>query len=311
MTSATAGDVEPVIDLRGITKRFGAHVALRDLDLTVTAGQIHGLLGPNGAGKSVTLRLVLGLLRASSGSARVMGRDPWRDSVELHRRLAYVPGDVALWPTMTGGEVIDFLTALRGGVDPRRRDELVEVFRLDPTRRCRQYSRGNRQKVALIAALSADVELLVLDEPTTGLDPLMEHAFQQEIRDAQDRGATVVLSSHILAEVDSLADHVSIIKDGTVISSGPLVELRRSTRTRVRATLVTEPPERLTRMLEPIHVATGPDGHDIDGSVDSARIGDLMSALVDCGVRSLTVEPPTLESMFLDIYSGEPGLATR
>ena len=311
MIASTAGGPEPVVDLRGITKRFGAHVALRDLDLVVGAGQIHGLLGPNGAGKSVTLRMVLGLLRASSGSARVLGCDPWRDSVELHRRLAYVPGDVALWPSMTGGEVIDFLTALRGGVDPRRRDDLVEVFRLDPTRRCRQYSRGNRQKVALIAALSADVELLVLDEPTTGLDPLMEHAFQQEIRDAQGRGATVVLSSHILAEVDSLADHVSIIKDGTIISSGPLVDLRRSTRTRVRATLVTSPPERVMQMLEQAHVVGGPDGHDVDGSVESVRIGELMGELVDCGIRALTVEPPTLETMFLDIYSGEPTTATR
>ena len=188
--------------------------ALDGLDLTVRPGEVHGFLGPNGAGKSTTIRVLLGLLRKDAGEVRLFGGDPWRDAAALHRRLAYVPGDVNLWPNLTGGEVIDLLGRLRGGLDEARVAELVERFELDPTKKGRSYSKGNRQKVALVAALAADVELLVLDEPTSGLDPIMESVFQTYVDEFRDRGHTVLLSSHILAEVERLCDRVSIIRAG-------------------------------------------------------------------------------------------------
>src|SRR5215218_5460769 len=225
------------ISVAGLVKRFGATTALDGLDLSVASGTVHGFLGPNGAGKSTTIRVLLGLLRADAGSVTLLGGDPWHDAVELHRRLAYVPGDVSLWLKLTGGETIDLLGRLRGDADPKRRDELIERFELDPTKRARTYSKGNRQKVALVAALSSSAELLVLDEPTSGLDPLMEAEFQRCIREVRDEGRTVLLSSHILAEVEALCDVVSIIRVGRTVQSGTLVELRRLTRTSVTAEL--------------------------------------------------------------------------
>ena len=192
---------DAVIDIAGLVKRFGSFRALDGLDLTVAKGEVHGFLGPNGAGKSTTIRVLLGLLRSDGGEARLLGGDPWREAAELHRRLAYVPGDVNLWPNLTGGEVIDLLGRLRGSIDQARRAELIEAFELDPTKKGRAYSKGNRQKVALVAALSSDVELLILDEPTSGLDPLMEAVFQRYVEDFRGRGHSVLLSSHILAEV--------------------------------------------------------------------------------------------------------------
>jgi ABC-2 type transport system ATP-binding protein len=291
-----------VIDIDGLHKSFGAFEALRGLDLAVERGQVHGFLGPNGAGKSTTIRVLLGLLRADSGRIRLLGGHPWRDVVELHRRLAYVPGDVSLWPSMTGGEAIDLLGAMRGSLDERRRADLVERFELDPTKRGRQYSKGNRQKVAIVAALASDVELLILDEPTSGLDPLMENVFQDVIGEAKDRGTTVLLSSHIMAEVEMLADRLSIIRDGQVVQSGTLADLRGRTRTSVRAELANLPEPGRLAMLHNVELV----GDRLTATVDSDRIGEAMQVLTPCGLKSLTVEPPSLESLFLRLYEDFP-----
>jgi ABC-2 type transport system ATP-binding protein len=266
------GTAETVIEVRGLTKSFGAFQALRGVDLTIERGEVLGFLGPNGAGKSTTIRVLLGLLRADAGSSRVLGADPWRDVVELHKRLAYVPGDVSLWPTMTGGEAIDLLGALRGGLDERRRADLLERFDLDPTKRGRQYSKGNRQKVALVAALASEVELLILDEPTSGLDPLMENVFQEVIREAVGRGASVLLSSHILAEAESLADRLSIIRDGRVVQTGTLASLRGQTRTAIHA-VVAHAPEAWPEVFQDVRA----EGGRLRAHVDSARIGAAMT----------------------------------
>ncbi|TDW28749.1 ABC transporter ATP-binding protein [Cryobacterium psychrophilum] len=287
-----------VIEVEELTKSYGRFQALKGLDLHVEQGQVHGFLGPNGAGKSTTIRVLLGLLRADGGLVRLLGEDPWRDVVSLHRRLAYVPGEVSLWPGMTGGEAIDLLGSLRGGLNERRRAELIERFELDPTKRGRQYSKGNRQKVAIVAALSSDVELLILDEPTSGLDPLMENVFQEVIGEAKQRGATVLLSSHILAEVEILADRLSIIRDGRIVKNGSLAELRGHTRTSVHATLDHPPALELLTPLGDVHL----DSSRLSASIDSSRIGDAMTALAPYGISALTVEPPSLESLFLRLY---------
>src|SRR6195952_1849854 len=229
------------IDMSDVVKTFGTLRALDNLNLTVKTGEVHGFLGPNGAGKSTAIRVLLGQLHADAGSATVLGGDPWRDAVDLHRRLAYVPGDVNLWPNLSGGEVIDLLARLRGGIDRSRRDELIERFELDPRKKGRAYSKGNRQKVAIVAALASNVELLILDEPTTGLDPLMEAVFQDCINAEKNRGRTVLLSSHILSEVEALCDRVSIIRSGAVVETGTLAELRHLTRTAINAELDTVP----------------------------------------------------------------------
>jgi len=287
------------IEIHQLVKTFGPTRALDGLDLTVSAGEVHGFLGPNGAGKSTTIRVLLGLLRADSGSVRLLDGDPWRDAATLHRRLAYVPGDVNLWPNLTGGEVIDLLGRLRGGLDEKRRANLLDRFELDPTKKGRSYSKGNRQKVALVAALSSDVELLVLDEPTSGLDPIMESVFQECIDDFRAGGRTVLLSSHILAEVERLCDRVSIIRTGRNVESGTLAELRHLTRTSISAELGA-PPVGLDAM---------PGVHDLvmDGTrvvfeVDTARLDDVLDVLRAAGVRSLTSQPPTLEELFLRHY---------
>lgn len=297
-----------LVDIAGLVKSFGRFPALRGLDLQVTRGEVHGFLGPNGAGKSTTIRVLLGLLRADAGTVTLLGKDPWADVVELHRRLAYVPGDVSLWPGMTGGEAIDLLGALRGGIDERRRAELVERFELDPTKRGRQYSKGNRQKVAIVAALASDVELLILDEPTSGLDPLMEKVFQEVVREATARGATVLLSSHILAELESLADRLSIIRDGRIVQSGTLADLRGQTHTTIHATLGRTPDRETLAFFHDVHL----DGDRFSATVESTRIGEAMTLLAPTGLTSLTVEPPSLESLFLRLYGDDtPAEATR
>ena len=289
---------ERAIHVESLTKSYGRFQALKGLDLTVERGQVHGFLGPNGAGKSTAIRVLLGLLKADGGIAQVLGKDPWRDVVELHRRCAYVPGDVALWPSMTGGEAIDLLGALRGGLNEERRRDLIERFELDPTKRGRQYSKGNKQKVAIVAALASDVELLILDEPTSGLDPLMENVFQSVIAEANGRGATVLLSSHILAEVESLADRISIIRDGRIVQSGTLAELQSGIRSTIHATLGRVPDEDALALLDDAHV----EGHRLSASIDSAHIGEAMERLTPFGIEALTVEPPSLESLFLRLY---------
>jgi ABC-2 type transport system ATP-binding protein len=290
------------ISVSGLVKNFGRTRALDGLDLTVETGEVHGFLGPNGAGKSTTLRILLGLLRADAGTATLLGGDPWRDISDLHRRLAYVPGDVTLWPNLSGGEVIDLLGRLRGGLDPRRRADLLERFDLDPTRKGRAYSKGNRQKVALVAALASDVELLLLDEPTSGLDPLMEEVFRECVAEERDSGRTVLLSSHILAEVEALCDRVSIIRAGRAVETGTLDDLRHLTRTSVAAELAA-PPDGL---------ATLPGVHDlvVDGTrvrceVDTDQLNEVLRHLTLAGVRTLRSQPPTLEELFLRHYQDE------
>ncbi|WP_298889531.1 ABC transporter ATP-binding protein [uncultured Serinicoccus sp.] len=288
------------IELQAVTKRFGRTTALDGLTMQVATGEVHGFLGPNGSGKSTTIRVLLGLLRADSGTARLLGGDPWSDAPALHRRLAYVPGDVALWPNLTGGEVIDLLGRLRGGTDPARRAALLERFDLDPTKKGTTYSKGNRQKVALVAALASDVELLLLDEPTSGLDPLMEAQFRAVIADERGRGRTVLLSSHILSEVEHLCDRVSIIRSGQVVESGTLAELRHLTRTLVVAELAAPVPEGLAT-APGVHDAEL-DGHRITCQVDDTELGQVMSRLSALGIRSITSTPPTLEELFLRHY---------
>ncbi|MEV7189532.1 ABC transporter ATP-binding protein [Kitasatospora sp. NPDC093102] len=289
----------PVIEVSGLTKAFGRSRALDGLDLTVARGEVHGFLGSNGSGKSTTIRILLGLVRADSGTARLLDGDPWRDSVTLHRRLAYVPGDVTLWPNLTGGEVIDLLGRLRGGLDPLRRADLLERFELDPTMKGRAYSKGNRQKVALVAALASDAELLLLDEPTSGLDPLMEEVFRDCIELERERGRTVLLSSHILSEVEALCDRVSIIRAGRTVETGSLADLRHLTSTFVEAELGA-PPQGLTG-LPGVHdlVLTGTH---LRCQVDTDHLDGLLRALTAVGLRTLTSRPPTLEELFLRHY---------
>jgi ABC-2 type transport system ATP-binding protein len=291
-----------VIELEGLVKTFGSTRALDELDLRVEAGTVHGFLGPNGSGKTTTIRVLLGLLRADRGRASLFGADPWRDAVGLHRRLAYVPGDVNLWPKLSGGEVIDLLGRLRGDLDARRRAELLERFELDPRKKARTYSKGNRQKVALVAALSSSAELLILDEPTSGLDPIMEAVFQECIREIKTEGRTVLLSSHILAEVEALCDEVSIIRAGRTVQSGTLTELRHLTRTAITADTV-RTPTGLDR-LPGVH-GLQVDNHRARFDVDTDHLDEAMKALTELGLRSLTSQPPTLEELFLRHYGDE------
>jgi len=300
--------MENVIEVSGLSKSFGATQALDKLDLTVRAGEVHGFLGPNGAGKTTTIRILLGLLRADSGSAVLLGGDPWHDAVELHRRLVYVPGDVTLWPTLTGGEIIDLLSRLRGDIDEARRAHLLERFDLDPTKKARSYSKGNRQKVALIAALASDAELLLLDEPTAGLDPLMEAEFRKAVGEMKLAGRTLLLSSHILGEVEAVCDRVSIIRNGHNVETGTLTELRHLTRTSVTAEIAQPVPD--LGDLPGVHNAQL-NGSEIRCEVDPDQLNDVLRRLTEAGVRSLTSHPPTLEELFLRHYGEQPGEAER
>ena len=289
-----------VIEVTGLRKAFGRTQALDGLELHVAPGEVHGFLGPNGAGKTTTIRVLLGLIRASGGTARLLGADPWHDAVSLHRRLAYVPGDVTLWPNLSGGEVIDLLGRLRGGLDDKRKAVLLEKFELDPTKKSRAYSKGNRQKVALIAALSTGSELLILDEPTSGLDPLMEAAFRECVEEERRAGRTVLLSSHILSEVEALCDRVTIIRAGRTVDSGALADLRHLSRTSVRAELA-RPPSGLDQLagLHDLDI----EGTRVSCQADNSALDELLKRLTEAGVRSLVSQPPTLEELFLRHYT--------
>ncbi|MGV0806188.1 ABC transporter ATP-binding protein [Mycolicibacterium setense] len=290
------------VEIRGLSKSFGRTKALDGLNLTVSPGDVTGFLGPNGAGKSTTIRVLLGLLRADGGTVRLLGGDPWRDAVSLHRRIAYVPGDVTLWPNLTGMQAIDFLCRLRGnGIDTRRRDELIERFELDPHKKARTYSKGNRQKVAIVAAFSCHSDLYILDEPTSGLDPLMEKAFQRCVAEVAGQGAAVLLSSHILAEVEKLCDNVTIIRSGRTVRSGTLEELRHLMRTKVIAR--TRSDGRALRNTPYVHDFTSRDGA-VSFSVDRNDIEFALDHLTDLGIEDLTVTPASLEDMFLREYQG-------
>jgi len=290
------------IEISGLVKTFGHVRALDGLDLSVETGEVQGFLGPNGAGKSTTIRVLLGLLRADSGEARMLGGDPWRDAVELHRRIAYVPGEVNLWPQLTGGEAIDLLSRLRGGLDAARRQELIERFDLDPTKKCRTYSKGNRQKVALVAALASDAELLLLDEPTSGLDPLKDTVFRECIEEVRQAGRTVLLASHMLAEVEALCDRVTIIRAGKTVESGSLADLRHLTRTAIDVETVREPDG--LEALSGVHNLQVED-HRARFDVDTARLDDALRHISGLGVRTLTSTPPTLEELFLRHYGDQ------
>jgi len=290
-----------VIETRKLTKSYGRQEALRGVDLAVKQGEVYGFIGPNGAGKTTTIRILLGMLRQSGGEAKLLGGDPWQDAVTLHQRLVYVPGDVILWPNLSGGEVIDFLARLHGKINPSRRKELLDKFQLDPKKKCRSYSKGNRQKVVLVSAFVSDAELLILDEPTSGLDPLMEQVFQECIYEVKKQGKTVFLSSHILAEVETLCDRVGIIRQGKIVESGALEELRHLTRTTVTVELAK--PVNLNQ-LHGVH-----DGSQKERkwrfSVDANAMDGVMKALAPMGIKSLTAEPPTLEELFIRHYGNE------
>ena len=300
--------MDAVIDVSGLEKRFGRVRALDGLDLSVTQGTVHGFLGPNGAGKSTTIRVLLGLARPDGGRAQLFGRDPWKDAVDLHRRIAYVPGDVSLWPNLSGGEAIDLVARLRGGTSDTsaysaRRKRLLDVFQLDPTKKGRAYSKGNRQKVALVAAFATPADLYILDEPTSGLDPLMEAVFDSEIRRVAAEGATVLLSSHILSEVEQLCDRVTIIRSGRTVETGTLDELRHLTRTEVSFRADGVPQGALAQL---------PGAHDVDVrdgrihfTADSDALAPVLAELARLDVRGLTVAPPSLEELFLRHYGDD------
>jgi ABC-2 type transport system ATP-binding protein len=288
-----------VVDVVDLTKRFGRAIALDGLRLQVAPGEVHGFLGPNGAGKSTTIRILLGLVRATSGSARVFGLDPWRSASATNPRIAYVPGDVALWPNLTGGETIDLLANLRGGAEPRERARLIAAFDLDPRKRARTYSKGNRQKVALIAAFARPAELYILDEPTSGLDPVMEAVFRDEIRRVRERGATVLLSSHVLSEVEQLCDRVTIVRAGQTVETSTLDELRRHAGTRFRVTGV---PAAAVRDIPGV-TAVETDADDLVFEATQVAVPGVLSALARESATSVTATPPTLESLFLRHYA--------
>ncbi|NYB75178.1 ABC transporter ATP-binding protein [Sedimentibacter hydroxybenzoicus DSM 7310] len=290
-----------VIETRKLTKSYGRQEALRGVDLTVKQGEVYGFIGPNGSGKSTTIRILLGMLRKSGGEAKLLGGDPWADAVELHRRIAYVPGDVTLWPNLTGGEVINLLNRLGGKANTSRIKELLDRFQLDPKKRCRSYSKGNRQKVALVAALSSDAELLILDEPTSGLDPLMEQIFQECIFELKKQGKTIFLSSHILAEVEALCDRVGIIRQGEIVEEGTLEELRHLTRTTVTVELAKS---MSLNQLQGIHDISRKE-EKWRFSVDVNAMDEVINAIAPMGIKSLTVEPSTLEELFIRHYGDD------
>lgn len=292
-------NAEPAIEVHQLIKDFGSVRALDGLDLTVAEGEVHGFLGPNGSGKSTTIRILLGLVRADAGTVRLLGADPWADAVTLHRGIAYVPGDVTLWPTLTGGETIDLLARMRGGIDEKRRAELIERFAIDPTKKTRTYSKGNRQKVSLVSAFSSHARLLLLDEPSSGLDPLMENVFQQCVGEARDRGVTVLLSSHILAETEALCDRVTIIRAGRTVETGTLDSMRHLSRTSIKAEMISVPDDLVDmRGVEDVSI----EGHTLRAQVDSESMAEVIKVLGDAGVRSLVSRPPTLEDLFLRHY---------
>jgi ABC-2 type transport system ATP-binding protein len=288
-----------LLKVTDLTKKFGTFTALDGVNLKVNEGEIYGFIGPNGAGKSTTIRILLGILKATEGEAKIFGKDAWTDAVDIHKRIAYVPGDVSLWPNLTGGEVIDLFVKLRGGNNQSRREELIRKFDLDPTKKCRAYSKGNRQKVALVAAFASDADLYILDEPTSGLDPLMEQVFQECVKDVKSQGKSVLLSSHILSEVERLCDRVGIIRQGKIIETGTLSELRHLTRTH----LLVETKQPITGLHECRGV------HDIvekaqgfSFQVDTEELDNVIRHVSQFGITKLESAPPTLEDLFMRHY---------
>lgn len=283
-----------------LTKKFGSFTALDGVNMEVYEGEVYGFIGPNGAGKSTTIRILLGILKATKGKAEIFGKDAWKDAVEIHRRIAYVPGDVNLWPNLTGGEVIDLFMKMNGSTNREKRNKYIEMFDFDPTKKCRTYSKGNRQKVALIAAFASDAELFIFDEPTSGLDPLMENIFQQCVLEAKNEGKSILLSSHILSEVEKLCDRVGIIRQGKIIETGTLDELRHLTRTN----LTIQTKEKITslRDLKGIHNVEEKQDGEFSFQVDTEEMDAVIRYISQFGVIKLESAPPTLEDLFLRHY---------
>ncbi|MET1044453.1 MAG: ABC transporter ATP-binding protein [Microbacteriaceae bacterium] len=290
----------PLIETSTLVKRFGRTAALDGLDLSVAEGEVHGFLGPNAAGKSTTIRVLLGLIKATSGTARVFGLDPWAQPIPTLRDVAYVPGDVSLWPNLTGGEAIDLLTSLRGGADSKRRAELIDEFDFDPRKKARTYSKGNRQKAALIAAFARPARLYILDEPSAGLDPVMESVFRRQIDRVRAEGSTVLLSSHILSEVEQLCDRVTIIRAGVAVESGSLADLRHLSRTSFRVAGVGD--IGILSTVDGVHDARVV-GDVVEFEADADAVPSVLASLARNGVTGLTVAPASLESLFLRHYS--------
>ncbi|WP_404450249.1 ABC transporter ATP-binding protein [Sutcliffiella horikoshii] len=290
-----------IIETKNLSKSFGTFTALEGVDMSVNSGEVYGFIGPNGAGKSTTIRILLGILKATQGEAKIFGLDAWKDAVEIHKRIAYVPGDVTLWPNLTGGEVIDLFMKLRGGADKGKREELIERFKLDPSKKCRTYSKGNRQKVALVAAFASKADLYILDEPTSGLDPLMEKVFQESVLQAKSEGKSVLLSSHILSEVEKLCDRVGIIRQGKIIETGTLQELRHLTRTSLL--IETKQPLLDIELLKGIHEVEQKEG-SISFQVDAEELDSVMKHVSQYGLLKLESSPPTLEDLFMRHYEG-------
>lgn len=294
----------PTLETTNLTKRFGKVTAIDGINLRLNEGEVFGYIGPNGAGKTTTINVLLGILKASSGSARIFGKDVWSDAVDIHKRISFVPGDVNLWPNLTGGEVIDLFTSMRGNADPAKRKKLLEMFELDPSKKCRTYSKGNRQKVALVAAFAADSDLYILDEPTSGLDPLMEQVFQQCVREQKENGKSIFLSSHILSEVEQLCDRISIIREGRIVETGTLSELRHLTN--VTMSVDTAMP------IENIELIKGVSGivkntNGFSFQVESAELGNVVAEISKYGITKLESAPPTLEDLFMRHYSENGG----
>lgn len=294
-----------ILKVSNLTKKFGKFTALDRVNLEVSQGEVYGFIGPNGAGKTTTIRVLLGILKATQGEASIFGKDAWKDAVEIHKQVAYVPGDVNLWPNITGGEVIDFFVKLRGTNNKSRREELIARFDLDPSKKCRTYSKGNRQKVALIAAFASEADLYILDEPTSGLDPLMEKVFQSCIMEAKEAGKSVLLSSHILSEVERLCDKVSIIRQGQIIESGSLDDLRHLTRTGV--TLQTVKPVTALEDIQGVHNIQLKD-NSLSFQVDSEDLGNVIRYVSQFDIKKLESAPPTLEDLFMRHYKGDGGV---
>lgn len=291
--------MEELVRIEGLQKKFGKFTALKDVSFTVNAGEVLGFIGPNGAGKSTTIRILLGILKRDAGKAAIFGKDVWKDSLEIHKKIAYVPGDVALWGSLTGGEIIDLLMKLHGGGDRRKRDELVKKFELDVTKKAKTYSKGNRQKVGLIAALSCEANLFIFDEPTAGLDPLMEMVFQEEVEKLKKQGKAILLSSHILSEVERLADRVAIIRQGKVVECGTLDELRHLTRTTV--TMITQNDVSAFAQIPGVHDLRQ-KGNKVTFAADDSQMNAILSEVVKLGVQNFEAVPPTLEDLFMRHY---------
>jgi ABC-2 type transport system ATP-binding protein len=288
-----------IINVTNLTKKYGSFTALNEINLNVESGEVYGFIGPNGAGKTTTIRILLGILKANGGEAKIFGKDAWKDAVEIHRNIAYVPGDVNLWSNLTGGEVIDLFVRLRRGQNESRKNELISRFDLDPTKKCRTYSKGNRQKVALIAAFSSDADLYILDEPTSGLDHLMERIFQDCVAEVKKEGKAIFLSSHILQEVERLCDKVSIIREGKIIETGTMAELRHLTRTSV--TVETSRPLAGLDKFAGTHDIVMSE-KEVQFAVDSKDINEILFFLTGFGIEKISITPPTLEELFMSHY---------